>query len=807
MSVCGEEEGEKIGVLLTDFYNGMGTAEEAAAKEAKAKEMEAKMAALAAKKKAEEEEAALRAKEEEELAAAKKAEEEAAAAAAEIKKADEAAKAAARKRRIEEAEAAEAAKKKEEEAAAAAAEAKRLEEESATVEAKRVDEAAAAAKIVEEETEAHIKEQPEKVNANEEVAEEEVAQEAAKEVEEDEAKKDEVVEKAQSVEPEATGTTEEVDSTKAATNVEKKAHIEEQTEEDDVLFNAQKRTEKAAAAMRAIKKAQEEAKLVASKKTEIRPKKEWTKPLSSGSSNFTLENKDKLSSRRLDEQHLETMESKPVHSEDGDIIHAPMSRDLAGIRRGELEKIKQSRSNLHISIRGHWEDRVQTNDQTHVSLVAQARAKVEKGASLTRYLELQEASKRVGVDAIDEESRELGRDVQPPGDSPTNTNFQRRNSRETAKIYEAQIDRNEEAIAIAPADIAMYHASNQGDDVDFKALDQINQLQHAGFEEDWQSAEEAAKDRMGSFRGGSAKHSPQRTTMKESEDAQLAKAEATGPDVSLYGDTAISHDSNRKVNSDYVPMPDPIPGDLGTSKSTEASDVDETGEKPKEALDVIKTKQTPVVGSANGVDVGEVSDGYADKMSKDQMPIIQYGEAPVIYEGDETVGENRAQDWHEQATKDGDAVGDNPIQDDANENVADDEIANKTEDAHDAEVVEPEAAKSEEELAAEKEAADAKRAEEAAAAAAKKAEEKAQRKAERKAAKKAKSKSLKLYIDSFITSLKYSQYFSLFTPGAEEKAAAKKAEEEAAAAAAAEAARIKAEEEALKKNCTGCIIS
>ena len=54
MSVCGEEEGEKIGVLLTDFYNGMGTAEEAAAKEAKAKEMEAKLAALAAQKKAEE---------------------------------------------------------------------------------------------------------------------------------------------------------------------------------------------------------------------------------------------------------------------------------------------------------------------------------------------------------------------------------------------------------------------------------------------------------------------------------------------------------------------------------------------------------------------------------------------------------------------------------------------------------------------------------------------------------------------------------------------------------------------------------
>ena len=751
MSVCGEEEGEKIGVLLTDFYNGMGTAEEAAAKEAKAKEMEAKMAALAIKKKAEEEEAALRAKEEEELAAAKKAEEEAAAAAAEIKKADEAAKAAARKRRIEEAEAAEAAKKKEEEAAAAAAEAKQLEEEAATVEAKRVDEAAAAAKIAEEETEAYIKEQPEEVNANGEVAKEEgmaqaaEGEAAAKKVEEGEAKKDEVAEKAQPVVQ-----TEEVDSTKAATNVEKKAHIEEQTEEDDVLFNAQKRTEKAAAAMRAIKKAQEEAKLVASKKTEIRPKKGWTKPLSSGNSG----------NRSLDEQHLETMESKPVHSEDGDIIHAPMSRDLAGIRRGELEKIKQSRSSLHISIRGHWEDRVQTNDQTHVSLVAQARAKVEKGASLTRYLELQEASKRGVVDAINEESRELGRDVEPSCDSPTNTNFQRRNSRETAKIFEAQIERNEEVIDIAPSDIAMYSASNQGDDVDFKALDQTNQLQH-GFEEDWQSAEEAAKERMGTSRGGGAKHSPQRTTMQESEDAQLAKAEATGPDVSLYGDAAIPHDSNRKGNSDYVPIPDPIPGDLGTSKSTEASDVDETGEKPKEVVDVIRTKQTPVVGSASGVDVGEVSDGSADKISKDQMPIIQYGEAPVIYEGDETVGENRAQDWHEQATKDGEAVGDNPIQDDAKENATDDEISKKTEDAKDAEVDESEAAKSEEELAAEKEAADAKRAEEAAAAAAKKAEEKAQRKAERKAAKKAKSKSPKVYIDSFITSLKYSQYFSL----------------------------------------------
>ena len=45
--VCGEEEGEKIGSVLTDFYNQMGTLEEAAAKEARAKELEVTIAAHA----------------------------------------------------------------------------------------------------------------------------------------------------------------------------------------------------------------------------------------------------------------------------------------------------------------------------------------------------------------------------------------------------------------------------------------------------------------------------------------------------------------------------------------------------------------------------------------------------------------------------------------------------------------------------------------------------------------------------------------------------------------------------------------
>ncbi|KAL7444654.1 hypothetical protein ACHAXM_009575, partial [Skeletonema potamos] len=47
MSVCRKEEGEKIGSVLTDFYNQMGTLEEAAAKEARAKELEVTIAAHA----------------------------------------------------------------------------------------------------------------------------------------------------------------------------------------------------------------------------------------------------------------------------------------------------------------------------------------------------------------------------------------------------------------------------------------------------------------------------------------------------------------------------------------------------------------------------------------------------------------------------------------------------------------------------------------------------------------------------------------------------------------------------------------
>jgi uncharacterized protein YqiB (DUF1249 family) len=972
LPVCGEEEGEKIGSVLTDFYNQMGTLEEAAAKEARAKEMEAKIAAHAAKKKQEEAEAEIRRKEEEEAAAAKIAEEEARLAAKALKKAEEAAAAEARKRAIEEAEAAEAkiaeveglaaeAKRAEEDRIAAELAAKKAEEDriAAELEAKKKAEeeriaAELAAKKAEEdriaaELEAKKKEEEERIALEleaEKRAEEEAKEDAAvvdgdappvdatsnepaadassvdamaitvaeeKKIAEEAAAAETIL----SEEAESLAEANRVDEEAAAAAAQKKAELEERlarleslaeekkAEEEPAAAAAQERVDEKEAALAAEQKAKVEAMLAVAKAQEKAEEEAALAAIQKVHKEAELAAAEKKAQEKKAAEVAATQaatESQPPSVDTG-VIHAPMSRELADIRRGELEKIKQARSNIHMSLRGHWEERVKSNDQTHVSLVAAARAKIEKGALLTRYLELQEQSKMRGVveedEMMHEDSYQQDREVEPQGQDPVNTNYRKRNSRETAQEFEQRIKLHEQTHVVASTYDEKHHASNHFGAVDKHAF---HQQQPGGFEDDWQSAEDALKERMESFRATSDK-SPVRDKSKEfttnknkSKTSRRALPGGTNeaipaPDVSLYGDALNAEGTfhaNQERGDGYIPMPDrtskqeaskplqtrrdksnesppapdvslygdalnaegsfnasqergdgyiPMPvqtfkqeaskplqtrreesnespqapdvsmyGDAanaeGTfnanqerndgyipmpvqtskqepSKSVETTEVDDSpvGEKPDEEMEV----QTPANGSAEGDTVGDISDENSDKIP-DQLPVIKYGGAPEIYEGDETTGENRAQKWHEQATKEGEALDIEEEEKEEEENVKDTEENAAEEDVGE-DTTEPDAANNAEEDA---EAAK-KKAEEEAAAAAKKAEEKAARKEARKAAKRA--------------------------ARAAERAAAKKAEQEAAAAAAAMKATPSTDElanppvpDAKTGSCTGCII-
>ena len=808
LPVCGEEEGEKIGNVLTDFYNGMGTAEEAAAKEANAKETKAKMAALAAKKKQEEEEAEHRRKEEEKTAAAKKAEQEFIAAAKEKKRVEEAAAAEARRRTSEEVESlAEANRADGEAAAAAQKQSKKEQQEEAESRGKEEDKAAAAKKA----------EQEFIVAANEKkIAEEAAAAEARKfcVIEEAEAaeamrakdeadaaaqKKIELEERLAALESLAKGKKAEDESTAAQERVDDK--------EAALAAKQRAKEEEMLTAAKAYEKAKDEAALASTKK-KAQEEKELLHKLQAVIQMSTTDEQP----QKVDEL-LHTNESNPAPG-DTIVVHAPMSRELADIRRGELEKIKSARSNIHTSLRCHWEDRVKSNDQTHVSLVANARAKVEKGAVLTRYLELQEkelqekAKMRGAAEenkVLHKKSHEQDREVEPQGQSPTNTNYKKRNSRETVHQFEQQIKLRDQTHVIASTYDEKFRASNH-----FDAIDKHDQQQPSGFEDDWQSAEDAVKERMGSFRANTdtrmLPNTSQRTLTGETNNEA-----SKGPDVSIYyGDKTSVHavkelvaasDANTKGRTPTPPEAPPkaatgesnespvVPdvtmygetanaegtfnthqerGDgffpvLGQKSKQEASTIVETpevddsemGERRKEEIDVIRFVQTPVIGSAEDA-VGEVSDGNSDKIPDDQLPIIKYGEAPEIYEGDETSGENRAQKWHEQAAEKGEAVDIARLQAGPEEENGQEKEGNTSKEDVGEDTTQPVAANNTEEEDAE---AAKKRAEEKAAAAAKNAEEKAARKEARKAIKRAKR--------------------------AEERAAAKKAEQEAAAAAAA----------------------
>jgi uncharacterized protein (UPF0147 family) len=217
--------------------------------------------------------------------------------------------------------------------------------------------------------------------------------------------------------------------------------------------------------------------------------------------------------------------------------------------------------------------------------------------------------------------------------------------------------------------------------------------------------------------------------IKQLQTRDESHASPPAPDVSMYGDAAnvkSTFNANQESGDAFLPMP------VQTSKQERSKLVEtakigdsEMDEKSNEEMDV----KTPAIGSAEGDTVG--GDENADKIP-DQLPVTKYGEASEIYEGVEATGENRAQKWHEQAKKEGEALGikEEENRNDTDENAAEDDVGEENNTEAIAEDTKKRAEEDEETAR--------KRAKEEAAAAAKKAEEKAARKEARKAAKRAK---------------------------------------------------------------------